>query len=74
MKQQEELEAFQQFEVAHGPAVWAQLLDARRGAVGNSNWRPNWMEGIRCQNEVRAVLKARFGAQRGANMSVGGYS
>ena len=65
MKQQEELEAFSRFEAVHGPAVWAQVLEARRQAEGNPNWRPNnWMEGIRCQNQVRAVLKARFSVER----------
>jgi hypothetical protein len=65
MKQQEELEAFSRFEAALGPAVWSRVLEARR-AEGNPNWRPNWMEGIQYQNEVRAVLKARFSAAQPA--------
>ena len=64
MKQQEELEAFHLFEAAHGPSLWVQVLHARRPAEGNPNWRPNWMEGIGYQNQVRAVLKARFRAER----------
>jgi hypothetical protein len=64
MKRQEELEALQRLEAAHGRAVWAQVLEARRRAEGNPNWRPNCMEGIGYQNEVRAVLKARFKAER----------
>ena len=64
MKQQEELEAFQQFEAAYGPAVWAQVLEARRRAESEPNWRPNWIEGVHYQNEVRTALKARFKAER----------
>ena len=64
MKEQEELEAFRRVEAANGRAVWDQMLQARRQAEGNLNWRPNYMEGIRYQNEVRAVLKARFSAER----------
>jgi hypothetical protein len=63
MKRQEELEAFRRFEAAHGPGVWAQVLAARRQAEGNPNWRPNWMEGVRCQNEVNAILRAQFRGQ-----------
>ena len=37
IKQQEELEAFSWFEAAHGPAVWARVLEARRRAEGNPN-------------------------------------
>ena len=64
MKRQEELEAFSRFEAAHGPAVWARVLEARRRAEGNPNWRPNWMEGIHYQNQVYAALRARFSAER----------
>lgn len=64
MKQQEELEAFQRLETVHGPAVWEQVLEARRRTEGNLNWRPNWMDGVHYQNQVRAVLKARFRAER----------
>ena len=62
MKHQEELEAFRRFEAAHGPGVWAQVLEARRRAECNPSWRPNWMEGVRCQNEVNAILRAQFGS------------
>jgi len=64
MKQQEELEAFSWFEAAHGPAFWARVLQARRRAEGNPNWRPNWMDGIHYQNQVYAALRARFSAER----------
>jgi len=64
MKRQEELEAFSRFEAAHGPAVWARVLEARRRAEGNPNWRPNWMEGIHHQNQVYPALRARFSAER----------
>ena len=64
MKEQEELEAFRQFEAANGGADWEQMLEARRQAEGNLSWRPNWMEGFHYQNQVHAVLRARFGAKR----------
>jgi hypothetical protein len=64
MKEQEELEAFRRFEAANGRAVWDQMLQARRQAEGNLNWRPNWMEGFHYQNQVHAALRARFGAKR----------
>jgi len=64
MKQQEELEALRQFEAANSRVVWEQVLAARRQAEGNPNWRPNWMEGMHYQNQVRAALRARFGAKR----------
>jgi hypothetical protein len=64
MKQKEQLEAFHRFEAAHGRAVWEQVLKERRESEGNPDWRPNWMDGIHYQNEVRAVLKARFSAER----------
>jgi len=57
------LEAFRRFEAANGRAVWEQVLEARRQAEGNSNWRPNWMEGIHYQNQVYAALWARLGAK-----------
>jgi hypothetical protein len=60
MKHQEELEAFRRFEAAHGPGVWAQVLKERRQAEGNPNWRPSWTEGVRCQNEVGAILRAQW--------------
>ena len=60
LKQQEELEAFRRFQATHGPGVWAQVLAVRRRAEGNPNWRPSWMEGVRYQNEVGAILRAQW--------------
>jgi hypothetical protein len=40
MKRPEELEAFQRFETAQGPAFWAQVLEARGRAEGNPNGGP----------------------------------
>jgi hypothetical protein len=60
MKHQEELEAFRRFEAAHGPGVRAQVLEARRRAECNPSWRPSWTEGVRCQNEVGAILRAQW--------------
>jgi hypothetical protein len=64
MKEQEELQALRRFEAANRRAAWEQLLEARRQAEGNLSWRPNWMEGFHYQNQVNAVLRARFGAKR----------
>jgi hypothetical protein len=60
MKQQEEWKAFRRFEAVNGRTVWEQVLEARRLAEGNSNWRPSWMVGMGYQNQVHAVLRARF--------------
>jgi hypothetical protein len=60
LKQQEELEAFRRFQATHGPGVWAQVLAVRRRAEGNRSWRPSWMEGVRYQNEVGAILRAQW--------------
>jgi hypothetical protein len=60
MKDQEELEAFRRFEATHSRTVWEQLLEARRQSEGNPNWRPSWTEGVRCQNEVGAILRAQW--------------
>ena len=68
MKQQEELEVFRRFEAANGPAVWAQVLEARRRAEDNPKWRPNWMEGVHYQNQVYAALRVRFGAKPGKGL------
>jgi hypothetical protein len=64
MKEQEELEAFRRFEAANGQAVWKQVLEARQQREYDLTWRPNWMEGFHYQNQVNAVLRARFGAKR----------
>jgi hypothetical protein len=64
MKKQEELEEFSRFEAVHRKAVWDQVLKARREAEGNPNWRPGWMEGVRCNSEVYKILRGQFtGAQ-----------
>jgi hypothetical protein len=64
MKDQETSEEFSRFEAAYGEAVWDEVLKARREAEGNPNWRPNWMEGVRCQSEVYKILRERFYAAR----------
>lgn len=56
MKQQAESEEFEWFEAAHGAAVLEQVLKQRRRAEGDPGWRPNWVEGIACQNQVRKIL------------------
>jgi hypothetical protein len=64
MKEQEELEALRRFEAADSRAVLEQILETRGQAEGNPNWRPNWMEGMHYQNQVRAVLRAQFRGKR----------
>jgi hypothetical protein len=39
-KAQEGAEAFHRFEAEHSRAVWEQVLQSRREAEGNPNWRP----------------------------------
>jgi hypothetical protein len=64
MKKQQLLEEFGRFEIAHGKAVWAEVLKSRREVEG-SNWRPtNWMEGMAYQNRVRKILWQQLRASR----------
>jgi hypothetical protein len=70
IKRQEELEEFERFQAVYGEAVWEEVLKARREAEGNPNWRPSWMEGMRCQSEIYKIL--RFcAAGRGAGLNSG---
>jgi len=64
MKKQEELEEFERFEEAHGKAVWEKVLKARREAEG-PNWRPNSLEGMFYQSQVRKTLRSNFGRRPG---------
>ena len=64
MKKQEELEEFSRFEEAHGKAVWDQVLKPRREAEANPNWRPNWTDCVRYQNEVRKIFREQLYAAR----------
>ena len=71
MKEQELSKEFGRFEIAHGKAVWAEVLKSRREVEG-SNWRPtNWMEGMAYQNQVRKILWEQFRASRRHLASVG---
>ena len=72
MKKQEELEEFERFETVHAKAVWEEVLKARREAEGDPNWRPSWMDGVRCQTEVYKILREQFYAvRRVANLNSG---
>jgi hypothetical protein len=64
MKQQEDLEALRRFEAVHSKAVLEKVLQARREAEGNPQWRPNWMVGMSVQNQVREILWRQFYAAR----------
>jgi hypothetical protein len=57
-------EAFRPFEAANRQAVWAEVLKSRREALGDPNWRPNWIAGTGYQNEVFRILRERFEAER----------
>jgi hypothetical protein len=49
IKRQEDLEKFSRFEATYGNAVWEEVLQARREAEGNPNWRPSWTEGVKAK-------------------------
>jgi hypothetical protein len=51
---------FARIETAHGPAVWDEVLEGRREAVGNPNWKPNFIEGMGLQSRLRKILGERF--------------
>jgi hypothetical protein len=60
MKDQETRGEFKRFEAAYARAVWEKVLKPRREAEGNPNWRPNWMEGVSYQTQVRKILWEQF--------------
>jgi hypothetical protein len=64
MKDQEKLEEFERFEAAHAKAVCEKVLKARREAEG-PNWRPNSLEGMFYQSQVRKTLRSNFGRRPG---------
>jgi hypothetical protein len=54
-------EEFSQFEAIHREAVWAEVLQPRRKALGDQNWKPKyWSEGVGYQSEVYRILRERF--------------
>ena len=64
MKEQQVSKEFERFETAHRDAVWEEILEARREAEGNPNWRVrNSFEGIRYQSEVYKTLRQQFDAE-----------
>jgi hypothetical protein len=69
MKRQEDLEEFERFAAANGRTLLEQVLKRRREAEGNLNWRPNFMDAMSYQNQVREILWAQFrGAGRVASV------
>jgi hypothetical protein len=60
MKAQEESEEFERFATAQNKAGWARVLKPRRDASGNPNWKPNGLEGIYYQSQVRKILWEQF--------------
>jgi hypothetical protein len=64
LKQAEDAAELERFEAKHGKTIWEQVLKSRREAEGNPNWRPNWMEGLAYQSQVRKILREQFYAAR----------
>jgi hypothetical protein len=64
MKEQEDLEEFERFAAGRRTAVLEEVLQPRREAEGNPNWRPSWMEGISYQTQVNKMLREQFYAAR----------
>jgi len=62
LKAQDDAEKFEAFAAEHRAAAWAQVLRSRRETTCNPDWRPTWMEGLVCQNEVRQILWRKFRA------------
>jgi hypothetical protein len=60
MKQQDDSVEFEHFAAAHRATVWDRILESGRDATGNPEWRPGWMQGLSCQNEVYKALRIQF--------------
>jgi hypothetical protein len=60
MRAQEVSEDFERFAAARTKVVWERVLERRRDASGNPNWRPNSLEGMCLQNKVRKILWEQF--------------
>ena len=60
MKEQDVLKKFERFAAAHSGAVWDELLKRHRDGLGNPNWRPNSLEGMCYQSQVRKILWEQF--------------
>ena len=65
-KEQEDREEFERFSAANGRAILEVMLKRRREAEGNPHWRPNFLEGMSLQNQVRGILLAQFQLPRRA--------
>jgi len=58
-------EAFRPFAAKHSKAVWDEVLEPRRGALGDLEWKPRcWSEGVGYQSEVYRILRQRFEGER----------
>jgi Xaa-Pro aminopeptidase len=62
MKEQAEREEFERFAAVNGKAILDEFLKRRREAEGHPNWRPNFLEGMCLQNQVREILRQQFRA------------
>jgi hypothetical protein len=60
MKRAEDEQEFEQFAASRRPAVGDQVLQHRRAAEADPNWRPGFMEGMAYQAEVDRLLRKRF--------------
>jgi hypothetical protein len=58
-------ESFGSFAAKHRQAVWDEILQPRREALGDLNWRPKyWSEGVGYQSEVDRILRGAVSGGR----------
>jgi hypothetical protein len=62
MKRAEDEQEFEQFAASRRSAVCDQVLQQRRAAGADPNWRPGFMEGMAYQNDVDRLLRKQFRA------------
>lgn len=60
-------EAFGPFEAKNRQAAWDEVLQPRREALGDPEWRPSWIAGMGYASEVGRILRERFEAEERQN-------
>jgi hypothetical protein len=60
MKTQEVSREFERFAAARSKAIWDEVLSRRRGVEGTANRKPNSLEGICYQSQIRRDLWDQF--------------
>jgi hypothetical protein len=53
-------DAFGTFAAKYSKSVWDEVLNPRREALGDLNWKPSWIGGMGLQGEVFRILRERF--------------